>query len=138
HTVHFLSIFVGVFQSKMAFCTDEIVMSDINGAKAAGEYCQTLIGKSQDRAGHLLYFRETFLSIVSGQCCNLHRLVAEEIACGIDTVAADVEERSATEFLFHPNISRLHLRTKDRSEIEERASISGLRLFTSMHVCIVE
>src|SRR5256885_2582241 len=59
--------------------------SDVSGAKAAGEYCQTLIGKSQDRAGHFLDFREAFLSIVrdrkSTRLNSSHLVISYAVFC---------------------------------------------------------
>jgi hypothetical protein len=86
-TFHFAMILVRIFQPKLPFRANKIVMADIGRAEAAREHCYSLVRKSHDRADHFLDFRETLFAVVRGQSNNLDRLVAKEVAGCVDTMS---------------------------------------------------
>ena len=109
HAFQFAEIFIGIFQSKPAVRTDQLVLRHIRGAKAAGEHRHAFARKSKQRAGHFLDLGEPLLAIVCGEPHDFDWLVAKQVARGIDAIDADVVKRPAAEILAHSDVAGLDL-----------------------------
>ena len=102
-------VLVGRIDREVALGADQAVGRDVGGAEAAGERGQAVAGEAQHRA-------HRFLDLVERarrrSRAHLHRLVAEQLARGVDAVDADVVERAAAGVALHADVAGHHCMVK--------------------------